>query len=122
MSLYQELGGDQALQAALDRFYERVMADPPVAAFFEGADIERIKARQKKFWTLALGGGATYDGDLGAAHRRARSNGLDDSLFDRFVGHFRATLEELGVPKEKADQVLAVTEAHRGTVLGQPSG
>lgn len=120
MSLYEELGGAPALQMALDRFYEKVMADPPVAVFFDGLDVERIKAKQKAFWAIALGGEADYDGrDLRAAHRRAVDQGLDDELFDRFVGHFRDTLAELGVPAAKIEEVLAVTERHKDEVLNR---
>ena len=120
MALYDELGGDEALQAALDRFYEKVMADPPVATFFEHMNVDEIKAKQRQFWALALGGEGRYEGrDLHTAHRAPRTQGLDDQLFDRFVGHFRDTLDEFGVPGEKVDQVMAVTEEHRAEVLDQ---
>lgn len=121
MSLYEELGGGDALEAALDRFYEKVMDDRPVAVFFEGRDVQAIKAKQKAFWTIALGGTADYAGrDLRTAHGAARADGLDDGLFDRFIGHFRDTLAEFGVPDEKIQAVLAVTEEHRDEVLGGP--
>jgi hemoglobin len=119
MSLYDELGGSEAIQAALDRFYEKVMADPPVATFFDGLDVDRIKAKQQKFWAIALGGEAEYDGrDLSTAHAGPRGQGLDESLFHRFVGHFRSTLEEFGVPEDKIEQAMAVTDRHKGEVLG----
>lgn len=119
MSLYQELGGGEALQAALDRFYEKVMADPPVAVFFDGLDVGEIKAKQWQFWTIALGGESEYEGrDLATAHQGPRERGLDGPLFDRFVGHFRATLEEFGVPEDRIRQVLAVTDRHKAEVLG----
>lgn len=118
MALYDELGGDEALEAVLDRFYEKVMADPPVAAFFQGLNVEDIKHKQRQFWAIALGGESEYEGrDLAAAHRRPRKDGLDESLFDRFVGHFRATLEEFGVPDDKIQRVLAVTDRHKEEVL-----
>ena len=120
MSLYDELGGRDALQAALDRFYEKVMADPPVATFFDGLDVEQIKSKQLAFWAVALGGDGAHDGtDLGAAHAGARARGLDEPSFDRFIGHFRATLDELGVPEDKIRQVLAVTDRHKAEVLGR---
>lgn len=118
MALYDELGGGEALQAALDRFYELVMADPPVATFFKHMDVEEIKRKQKQFWTIALGGESEYSGrDMAAAHQRPREAGLDEALFHRFVGHFRATLEEFGVPEEKIQEVLAVTDHHKNEVL-----
>jgi len=119
MSLYDELGGGEAIQAALDRFYEKVMADPPVAAFFDGLDVEQIKLKQRTFWTIALGGEAEYIGrDLHTAHKRPRGKGLDEPLFHRFVGHFRSTLEEFGVPEDKIEQAMAVTDRHKAEVLG----
>lgn len=118
MSLYEELGGGEALEMALDQFYEKVMDDPPVAVFFEDLDVEEIKAKQAQFWTIALGGEARYEGrDLRTAHAAARRKGLDGELFDRFIGHFRATLEELGVADEKIRNVLAVTDEKRDEVL-----
>lgn len=121
MSLYEELGGGDALEAALDSFYDKVMDDEPVAVFFEGLDVQSIKAKQKAFWTIALGGTAEYDGrGLRDAHAGPRAEGLDDRLFDRFIGHFHDTLAELGVPDEKITAVLAVTEARRDEVLGRP--
>jgi len=56
MALYHELGGADAIEGALDRFYEKVMADPPVARFFEHMDVEEIKRKQAQFWAIALGG------------------------------------------------------------------
>jgi len=118
MALYDELGGAEALEGALDRFYERVMADPPVARFFEHMDVEEIKRKQQQFWTIALGGESEYEGrDLRSAHRTPRRQGLTGELFDQFVGHFRATLEEFGVPEEKIEAVMAVTEEHRQEVM-----
>lgn len=118
VTLYEQLGGDGALQMALDRFYLKVMADPRVAVFFEGVDIARVKAKQKAFFTIALGGEGDYDGrDLGTAHRAAVAKGLDEEVFDVFVGHFRETLEELGVEEPQIEQVMAHTYAGREEVL-----
>jgi len=120
MSLYDELGGADALAAALDRFYEKVMADPKVSVFFDGMNVEQIKDKQKKFWAIALGGVAEYDGrDLNTAHQYPREMGLTEDLFHRFVGHFRSTLEEFEVPEEKIEQVIAVTDEHMDEVLNR---
>ncbi|WP_156015511.1 hypothetical protein [Thioalkalivibrio sp. ARh3] len=44
MSLYDDLGGGDALQAALDRFYEKVLADPPLATFSAVTTSSRSRA------------------------------------------------------------------------------
>lgn len=120
MSLFDELGGSEALKAALDRFYEKVMADPKVSIFFEGMDVEQIKGKQRKFWAIALGGKADYNGrNLNAAHQQPREAGLTEELFHRFVGHFQSTLEEFEVPEEKIKQVIAITDKHKNEVLNR---
>lgn len=120
MSLYDELGGAPAIETALEIFYQRVMHDPRVAVFFEGVDVDRIKAKQASFLAIAFGGESEYDGrDLATAHARAVRQGLDDERFDIFVGHFRGTLEELGVPESKIEEVLEIPYGKREEVLGR---
>ena len=119
-SLYEELGGAAAIEAALDVFYEKVMADPRVSIFFDGVDVQRVKDKQKAFMTIALGGESDYDGrGLRAAHARARARGLDGERFDTFVGHFSDTLAELGVDEPKIEQVMEIVYGGRDHVLGR---
>lgn len=118
MALYDELGGGEAIEVALDLFYRKVMADPRVAVFFDGVDVARVKAKQKAFLTIAFGGPSEYDGrDLRAAHASARTKGLDDERFAIFMGHFEATLRELSVPADKIAQVMAIAYGGRDEVL-----
>lgn len=120
MSLYQQLGGGEAIQVALDLFYEKVMVDPRVSVYFDGLDVERVKRKQKAFLTMAFGGPARYDGrTLRAAHRRAVEQGLDREGFDVFMGLFRDTLDELDVPDELAAQVMEIAYGGRADVLGE---
>jgi len=41
MSLYEELGGEAAVNAAVDIFYRRVLGDSYVIRFFEGVDMDK---------------------------------------------------------------------------------
>ncbi len=120
MSLHADLGGDEAIGMALDRFYDKVLADSRVSPYFDGLDVERIKARQKDFLAMAFGGPNRYNGrDLHTAHARARRQGLDEEGYDVFMGHFRDTLGELGVPEPKIEEVMAIAHTGRDDVLGQ---
>jgi hemoglobin len=120
MTLHNELGGDAAIVVALDRFYERVLADPRVSGYFDGVDVDRVKTRQQEFLAMALGGPSRYRGrDLRTAHRRARARGLDEDGYHVFMGHFRATLEELGVPDDKVAEVMAIADTGKEDVLGR---
>ena len=118
MSLYTDLGGEPAIKAAIDLFYEKVMADPELVPFFDGIDLDRLKETQASFFSTALGGPDLYRGrDLRAAHRLPRRRGLDEERFERFMGYFRSTLEELGVPDHLTNQVMELTYTGKDEVL-----
>lgn len=120
MSLYERLGGDAAIGAALDRFYEKVLADTRVSPFFGGVDVDNVKAHQRAFLAMAFGGPDGYTGrGLREAHARPRRQGLDDEGFEVFMGHFRSTLHELGVPGPTVDEVMDVAYGGRDDVMGR---
>jgi hemoglobin len=120
MSLYTDLGGDEAITAALDRFYEKVLADPEVRGFFDDVNVDRVKAKQRDFLAMAFGGPDRYDGrDLRRAHASARAKGLDEPRYKVFMGHFRATLEEFGVEQSLIEQVMAIADTGKDDVLGR---
>lgn len=37
MSLYDEIGGAGAIEAALDKFYPKILGDPRVSGLFDGS-------------------------------------------------------------------------------------
>ena len=119
-SLYDELGGGPAIEAAVDIFYRKVLMDDHIARFFEGVDMERQAAKQKGFLTMATGGPNSYTGqDMRRGHAHLRAMGLDDSHFDAVVGHLGDTLRELGVTDDKIGKVVALCESVRADVLGR---
>ena len=61
-TLYQRIGGKAAINAAVDLFYERVLADPSPCHFFNGISMGRLKAHQFAFLSQALGGPKQYSG------------------------------------------------------------
>jgi len=61
-SLYERLGGAAAVDAAVDLFYTKVLADDRIKHFFEGVDMKRQAGHQKAFLTYAFGGSPNYSG------------------------------------------------------------
>ena len=119
-SLFERLGGAPAVDAAVELFYRKVMADGLLAPFFDGVNMHRQRAKQKAFLTLAFGGKAQYVGrDLGSAHTKSVEDGLSDEHFDAVVDHLGATLTELGVPEELIAEAAAIAESTREVVLGR---
>ena len=119
-TLYERLGGEAAVDAAVERFYEKVLSDASLAPFFDGLDMKRQASKQKAFLTVAFGGPNRYtDRAMRAAHTKPRDNGLNDAHFDAVVGHLTQTLSELGVGEVDIREVSAVTESVRNDVLGR---
>ena len=103
MSIYDAIGGEPALIAVVDDFYNRVIADPELAGFFAGTNTARLKGRQVEFLAAAFGGPHTYPG---AAMREVhRGRGIRQEHFDAVAGHLLAALRAAGVPAETIDRV-----------------
>ncbi len=56
---------------------------------------------------------------LAAGPGPSRTRGLDDNVFDAFLGHFQNVLKELGVPAEKIAEVMPVFLGARSDVLNR---
>lgn len=96
MSIYQQIGGHAAVEAAVDDFYRRVLADPLLVPYFEGIDVRRLAAHQRDFLIAALQGPERYDG---RAMRQAHDGlGVTDDAFTRVLRHLVDALARLGVP------------------------
>jgi hemoglobin len=120
MSLYDHLGGGPAISMALDRFYDKVLADPEVSGYFDRVDVDRVKQRQQAFLAMAFGGPDAYEGrDLRTAHAAPRARGLDEHGYEVFMGYFRDTLVELGVAQPHIDEVMAIADTGKDDVLGR---
>lgn len=119
-TLFEELGGADAVNAAVDKFYRRVLADDRVSRFFEGVDMERQAIKQKAFLTMAFGGPANYTGlDMKAGHAHLLAMGMDDSHFDAIVELLGGTLKDMGVGDAHISQVAAIAESTREAVMGR---
>jgi len=119
-SLYEKLGGEAAVDAAVDIFYRKVLADDRINSFFEDVDMDKQAAKQKAFMTMAFGGPNNYTGtDMRKGHAHLVKRGLNDSHFDAVVENLGATLTELGVSDELIGEVVAVCEPTRNDVLGK---
>jgi hemoglobin len=97
-SVYDEIGGADSVAAAVQLFYEKVLADPSLAAYFEGTDLSRLKRHQRAFIAAALGGSELYAGrSMADAHAGLA---ITSDAFDQVVSHLAQTLSELGVQPE----------------------
>lgn len=96
MAIYDDIGGRDAVAAAVDIFYDKVLADDLLGPYFTGRDMARQKGHMRAFLAVALGGPDVYAGrDMRAAHAGLQ---ITDAAFDRVVDLLVATLQQLDVP------------------------
>jgi len=109
-SLFERLGGDAAVEAAVDNFYAKIMADASLRPFFAGVDMDRQSFMRRIFLTAAVGGPQGYSGkSLRAAHKPlAEEKGLGEAHFAAVAVHLQATLEELNVPVAEIQEVMTI--------------
>jgi hemoglobin len=119
-SLYNRLGGEAAVNAAVDIFYRKVLGDFRINRFFGTSDMDKQIAKQRSFLTMAFGGPNSYTGkDMRSAHARLVDMGLNDDHFNAVMEHLGATLTELKVPPALIAEAAAIAESTRGDVLGR---
>ena len=114
-TLYQHLGGEPAVEAVVDEFYDRVLADESLAPFFEDVPMAQLRAHQAAFITAVTGGPDEYDGaDMRAAHAHLD---LEDRHFDAVADHLADALRACGADSVQVETVLADVEPLREPVL-----
>lgn len=119
-SLYEQLGGASAIEAVVESFYRKMLADDRVARFFDGIDMDRQMAKQAAFITMVTGGPNHYTGrDMRTSHASMLSKGLGDLHVDVVIQHLTGTLAEFGVSQQQIDQVRALCESVRDDVLSR---
>ncbi len=121
MSLYEAIGGAAAIDAAVDRFYDKVLGDPLLAPFFASMDMESQRRKQKAFFgTVFKGQTEGVQSYMRTAHKRLVDEGrIGDAHFDAVAGHLQSTLEDLTVPADLIVQVMGAAAGLRNAVLGR---
>lgn len=119
-SIYDQIGGEKAIEAAVKIFYRKVLSDEHICRFFHYTDMAPQVLKQKAFLTHVLGGPVNYTGkDMRSAHALFVKMGLDDSHFDAVLGHLFSTFQELNVPVPLINKAIAIAESARNDVLGR---
>lgn len=117
-SLYDRLGGYDAIAAVTNAFLPRLQNDEKLRRFWEhrGADgIDREKQLLIDFLSNAAGGPVYYTGrDMPTSHK---GMGVDEDDWQRLVNHLTATLESFNVPREEIDEVIAFVDSTKQEIV-----
>lgn len=117
-SLYHKLGGKGAIDAAVEAFYVKVLSDDRIKHFFDDINMNKQRRKQKEFLSAAFGGPIPWTGkDMRKAHAGMK---LTEVHFNAVAENLQKTLEEMKVPKELIDQVMAIAASTHDDVLNKP--
>ena len=112
--LYDRIGGDQAMDIAVELFHRKLLEDDLVGRFFDDVDMAGQRLEHKPFLAMAFGGPYQYSGvDL----RKLHEMGLEARHFDRVSAILKETLEELKIGAPEIEDVMQVIETTRQTIL-----
>ena len=104
-TIYDRIGGHEALEVVVDDFYVRVLADGQLAGFFTGTNMNRLKGKQVEFFAAALGGPEPYTGaPMKQVHQ---GRGITMYHFSLVAGHLADALAAAGVPSQTVTDILS---------------
>ncbi len=122
-SLYQRLGGYDAIAAVVDDVLPRVQGDPELAPFFKGhSNDSNARTRQLivDFVCQKTGGPCLYIGrSLKTAHEGL---GLTDANWNALVNHLKASLDKNKVPPKEQSELLAIITSTKSDIVPPPAG
>lgn len=108
MTLYERLGGYDAISAVADNLLPRLQADPQLGRFWQyrGDDgLKREKQLLVDFLCASSGGPMYYTGrNMMTSHQGMK---ISENDWSSFLAHLNATLEFFQVPQTERDEVIA---------------
>jgi hemoglobin len=114
-SLYDRLGGLDAITAAVDSWVVRVADDDRINRKFERTDIPRLKKEVIDQLCEATGGPCAYTGrSMRDTHAGMQTTAGE---FDAVMQHLGETLDEFNVPKTDQDELVELLRPMRGDIV-----
>jgi hemoglobin len=119
-TLYQRLGGKEAITAVASGLVDRILDDSRVNAWFAHAaasaeNTAAYKAKLADFVCQATGGPCTYTGmDMVTAHRGRR---VTSAAFEAVVQDLTAVLDTLKVKPEEKKDLLALVGTLKSSIV-----
>jgi hemoglobin len=114
-SLYQRLGGKEAISMVVDDFAGNVLADPRINKKFAKSDPARLLANLKDFVCFATGGPCQYKGlDMKTSHKNM---GTTAGEFNALVENLVKTLNKFKVGQKEQNELLGALAGLRGDIV-----
>jgi hemoglobin len=117
-TLYQRLGGYDAITAVADDLLGRLKADPQLARYWAHRGNDGLRREQQllvDFLCASAGGPLYYTGrDMKLTHEGMR---ISESDWMAFMTHVDATLAAFQVPQAERDAVVAFVHSTKADIV-----
>ena len=117
-SLYERLGGYDAIAAVSNDLVDRLQKDPQLGRFWQHRGEDGLKRERQllvDFLCNATGGPMYYTGrNMKVSHKGMRISESDWSIF---LTHADATLKKFNVPKVEYDEVVAFVLSTKADIV-----
>jgi hemoglobin len=115
-TLYERLGGYDAILAVVDQTVANVAADHRINKYFAHADIPRLKRNLADQICVATGGWCIYTGkDMQTAHAGMHIKSRD---FNALVQDLGMALTKYKVPAKEQHELVAILAPLKGDIVG----
>ena len=117
-TLYERLGGYDAISAVANDLLPRLQKDSRLARFWQNRGEDGIK-REKQllidFLCSSAGGPMYYTGrDMKISHKGMK---ISESDWSAFSGHLNATLDAFQVPQAERGEVIAFVQSTKPDIV-----
>ena len=118
-TLFERLGGKDAITAVVDEFATRCLADTRINKKFAQSDPARLKAMLVDQICSATGGPCQYTGrDMTTAHRRM---GVTAGEFSALVEDLSGALDKFNVPAAEKTELLGLLAPMKANIVEDQS-
>jgi hemoglobin len=118
-TIYDRIGGYEALESVVADFYTRVLADEELAGFFTGTNMARLRGKQVEFFAAALGGPEPYTGaPMKQVHQ---GRGITMHHFELVAGHLTESLSAAGVDEATVGEIIGAVAPLAGEITSGPA-
>jgi hemoglobin len=115
ITLFERIGGMPAVNAAVDIFYKKVLADETLEHFFTQVPMQAQSGKMKAFLAYAFGAPMPYTGSkMRDAHQHMN---ISEAHFGAVAGHLVTTLQDLAVPQNLIDEVVSIAMSTKRDVM-----
>lgn len=117
-SLYERLGGYDAIFAVTNDLLDRMEKDPQLRRFWQHRSEDGVKRERQlivDFLCASSGGPLYYKGrDMKLSHKGMR---ISESDWTIFLNHADATLKAFNVPQAEYDEVVAFVQSTKADIV-----